>query len=114
MKKIRSITYQLLAGLNELHSQKVLHRDLKPANILLFTHSADSLQVKIADFGISRFSTVPVREYSNDVVTLWYRAPELLLGSVTYNDRIDIWSVGCILAELIIQKPLFAGKDNKN
>lgn len=110
LPKIRTLAYQLFLGLAELHRQKIIHRDLKPANVLFF-HEGDNMSVKIADFGISRVSSVPVKSYTNDVVTLWYRAPELLLGSTTYNELIDIWSIGCIIAELITRKPLFPGKD---
>lgn len=110
LPKIKTLAYQLFLGLAELHRQKIIHRDLKPANVLFF-QEAETVSVKIADFGISRVSSVPVKAYTNDVVTLWYRAPELLLGSNTYNELIDIWSVGCIIAELITRKPLFPGKD---
>lgn len=110
LRTVRKVAYQLFLGLTELHRLRILHRDLKPANILCFPEG-DAFAVKIADFGISRVSSVPVKAYTNDVVTLWYRAPELLLGSQTYNDRIDVWSIGCIIAEMIAKKPLFPGKD---
>ena len=65
--------------------------------------------LKIADFGLSRVFTMPIRPYTSDVVTLWYRAPELLLGSTEYSTPIDIWSIGCIFAEMVTKRPLFTG-----
>lgn len=112
LDKIRSLMFQIFTGLTELHRQKILHRDLKPANILLFDAPKNGFFVaKLADFGLSKACGVPARELSSEVVTLWYRAPELLLGSRNYNDRIDVWSAGCVLAELIMAKPMFPGKD---
>lgn len=70
--------------------------------------------LKIADFGLARAAGVPVKNYTNEVVTLWYRAPDVLLGSKTYSTQIDIWSIGCIFAELSNMKPLFAGKNEKD
>jgi len=69
--------------------------------------------LKIADFGLARSTGIPVKNYTNEVVTLWYRAPDVLLGSTTYSFTIDIWSIGCIFAELILMKPIFAGKNNQ-
>ena len=104
--------YQMLSGIADCHMKRIIHRDLKPANILIdkngnFLDNADS--VKIADFGLARTYSVPVRPYSHDVVTLWYRAPEILLGSLEYSTPIDIWSIGCIFVELITKRALFAG-----
>ena len=65
--------------------------------------------LKIADFGLSRVFTMPIRPYTSDVVTLWYRAPELLLGSTEYSTPIDIWSIGCIFSEMVTKRPLFTG-----
>lgn len=82
----------------------VMHRDLKPQNILVdATHS----QVKVADFGLARSYLPPFKAYTDKVVTLWYRAPELLLGIGSYSAAIDIWSVGCIFAEMLNREPLF-------
>jgi cell division cycle 2-like protein len=84
----------------------IMHRDLKTSNLL---YSNDGI-LKVCDFGLARKQTKRA-VYTNWVVTLWYRAPELLLGESSYNDKIDIWSVGCILAELILGEPLLAGKN---
>merc|ERR1711934_1002001 len=93
--------YELLRGLKYIHSANVLHRDLKPSNLLLNA---------ICDFGLAR--TNSEKEYMTEyVVTRWYRAPELLLSCAVYTAAIDIWSVGCIFAELLGRKPLFPGKD---
>ena len=83
----------------------MLHRDLKPQNLLINKKG----QLKLADFGLARAFGIPVRSYSHEVVTLWYRAPDVLLGSQNYTTAIDIWSVGCIFAEMVSAKPLFAG-----
>lgn len=70
------------------------------------------VNLKIADFGLARTYSIPTRPYSQDVVTLWYRAPEVLLGSYEYSTPIDMWAIGCIFAEMIIQKPLFEGNSD--
>ncbi|KAF5302706.1 hypothetical protein FQR65_LT08448 [Abscondita terminalis] len=102
---IKSFLKQLLEGIGYLHMHRILHRDLKPQNILLDKEG----HIKIADFGLSRSFSLPTRMYTHEVVTLWYRAPELLLGSRVYCTAIDTWSIGCILAEMINKKPLFPG-----
>lgn len=99
--------FQLIKGVAYLHSNRILHRDLKSQNILV---DAEGFNIKIADFGLSRIVSVPSRPYTHEVVTLWYRAPEVLLGMETYSFAIDIWSVGCIFAELIMKEPLFRGQ----
>ncbi|XP_042486155.1 mitogen-activated protein kinase homolog MMK2-like [Macadamia integrifolia] len=98
--------YQLLRGLKYVHSANVLHRDLKPSNLLL-TANCD---LKIADFGLAR-TTSETDFMTEYVVTRWYRAPELLLNCSEYTAAIDIWSVGCILGEIMTREPLFPGKD---
>lgn len=88
---------QVLLGLKYLHENKIIHRDIKSANILYNNKG----EVKIADFGLAR-KEIPKINYTNRVVTLWYRAPELLLGDRKYSTKIDLWSAGCFLAELLI------------
>ena len=83
----------------------LLRRDLKPQNLLIDTHG----NIKLADFGLARAFGFPVRTYTHEVVTLWYRAPEILMGSKFYNTSVDTWSLGCIFAEMITRKPLFPG-----
>lgn len=101
--------YQILRGLKYIHSANVLHRDLKPSNLLLNT----TCDLKICDFGLARVAdpnhdhTGFLTEY---VATRWYRAPEIMLNSKGYTKSIDVWSVGCILAEMLINRPLFPGK----
>ncbi|KAF7319490.1 Protein kinase domain-containing protein [Mycena chlorophos] len=105
----RSFIFQLLKGIHFCHENQVLHRDLKPQNLLINRKG----ELKIGDFGLARAFGVPVNTFSNEVVTLWYRAPDVLLGSRTYSTSIDIWSCGCIFAEMITGLPLFRGKDNR-
>lgn len=98
--------YQLLRGLKYVHSAKVLHRDLKPSNLLLNANC----DLKIGDFGLAR-TTSETDFMTEYVVTRWYRAPELLLNCSEYTAAIDVWSVGCILGEIMTREPLFPGKD---
>ncbi|XP_048494066.1 mitogen-activated protein kinase homolog MMK2 isoform X2 [Beta vulgaris subsp. vulgaris] len=102
----RYFLYQILRGLKYIHSANVLHRDLKPSNLLLNANC----DLKIGDFGLAR-TTSETDFMTEYVVTRWYRAPELLLNCSEYTAAIDIWSVGCILGEIITRKPLFPGKD---
>lgn len=109
---IKSIMFQLLNGCHYLHTNWILHRDLKPANIMV----TSSGEVKIGDLGLARVWYKPVHSlYSGDkvVVTIWYRAPELLLGSRHYTPAIDMWAVGCIFAELLSLRPIFKGEEAK-
>ena len=107
---IKSFMQQLLRGIAFCHDNRVLHRDLKPQNLLINTKG----QLKLADFGLARAFGIPVNTFSNEVVTLWYRAPDVLLGSRTYNTSIDIWSAGCIMAEMFSGRPLFPGTTNED
>lgn len=104
----KSFMYQLLKGIAFCHDNRVLHRDLKPQNLLINKQG----QLKLADFGLARAFGIPVNTFSNEVVTLWYRAPDVLLGSRTYSTSIDIWSAGCIMAEMYTGRPLFPGNNN--
>jgi len=88
-----------------MHKAHVMHRDLKTSNLLY----SNSGLLKVCDFGLARTFSKK-RNYTNWVVTMWYRSPELLLGCQEYDEKIDMWSVGCIFAELILREPLFAGK----
>ncbi|KAK5016938.1 cyclin-dependent protein kinase [Cryomyces antarcticus] len=109
---VRSIMHQLLTGLVYLHENWVIHRDLKPANIMVTSQGS----VKIGDLGLARLFYKPLHSlFSGDkvVVTIWYRAPELLLGSRHYTPAIDLWAVGCIFAELLALKPIFKGEEAK-
>ena len=109
---IKSILFQLLNGLLYLHRSWVLHRDLKPANIMVTSNGA----VRIGDLGLARVFRSPLTSlYSGDkvVVTIWYRSPELLLGSKHYTPAVDLWAVGCIFAELLSLRPIFKGEEAK-
>ncbi|OHW96394.1 Negative regulator of the PHO system [Colletotrichum shisoi] len=108
--QIKSFMYQLLRGIDFCHQNRVLHRDLKPQNLLINGKG----QLKLGDFGLARAFGIPVNTFSNEVVTLWYRAPDVLLGSRTYNTSIDIWSAGCIMAEMYTGRPLFPGTTNED
>jgi serine/threonine protein kinase len=112
--EIRSLMRQFLQGLAHMHSRSVLHRDLKPHNLLLATCIEDdntvALRLKVADFGLARIHGIPVKKYRHDAVTLWYRPPDLLMGSIMYGFSMDVWSAGCIFAEMISGSVLFQGK----
>ncbi|EGT38523.1 hypothetical protein CAEBREN_21584 [Caenorhabditis brenneri] len=103
---VKSFMWQLLSALSYCHLRRIVHRDLKPQNILV----ADSGVIKIADFGLARNFSFPSRNYTHEVVTLWYRPPEILLGSQRYSASLDMWSLGCIFAEIASNKPLFPGE----
>nr|WPM83324.1 ProsG [Phaeosphaeria sp.] len=106
----KSFIYQMVRGIAYCHEKMVLHRDLKPQNLLINRSGC----LKLADFGLARAFGVPVNTFSNEVVTLWYRPPDVLLGSRSYNTSIDIWSMGCIIAEIFTGRPLFAGNTNED
>ncbi|XP_027334041.1 cyclin-dependent kinase G-2-like [Abrus precatorius] len=104
--EVKCLMLQLLEGMKYLHDNWVLHRDLKTSNLLLNNRG----ELKICDFGLARQYGSPLKPYTHLVVTLWYRAPELLLGKKQYSTAIDMWSLGCIMAELLSKEPLFNGK----
>lgn len=105
MVTVKTLMYQLLRGVAFCHEHRVLHRDLKPQNLLINKVCLSGsliyvkkMELKLADFGLARAFGIPVRSYSHEVVTLWYRAPDVLLGSNHYATSIDLWSAGCIFA----------------
>jgi len=106
MSEVKCLLLQLLQGVSYLHRNWILHRDLKTSNLLL----SNSGVLKIADFGLAREYGSPLRQLTPLVVTLWYRAPELLLGQKEYSTAIDMWSVGCIFAEFISKEALLPGR----
>ncbi|XP_025106180.1 cyclin-dependent kinase 16-like isoform X1 [Pomacea canaliculata] len=105
MTNVRIFLFQLLRGLSYCHKRRVLHRDLKPQNLLINERG----ELKLADFGLARAKSIPTKTYSNEVVTLWYRPPDVLLGSTEYSTSIDMWGVGCIFYEMACGRPLFPG-----
>ncbi|KAG9509807.1 Cyclin-dependent-like kinase 5, partial [Fragariocoptes setiger] len=105
---VKSFMHQLLKGLAFCHGHNILHRDLKPQNLLINKNGV----LKLADFGLARAFGIPVRFYSAEVVTLWYRPPDVLFGAKLYSTDVDIWSAGCIFAEMAnAGRPLFPGAD---
>eukprot|EP01017_Pseudomicrothorax_dubius_P047259 TRINITY_DN8460_c0_g1_i2.p1 TRINITY_DN8460_c0_g1~~TRINITY_DN8460_c0_g1_i2.p1 ORF type:complete len:368 (+),score=77.72 TRINITY_DN8460_c0_g1_i2:414-1517(+) len=108
--QIRTVFRQILSGLAHMHEKGIAHRDLKSQNILINTAG----DVKISDFGLAKNMNTRYKEHTNCVVTLWYRAPELLLGETNYSMAIDMWSAGCVLAELYKGEPLFKENDEKS
>ena len=105
--EVKPLLRQLLNALVYMHQRNVVHRDLKPQNLLL----TDTLQLKLADFGLARVEGIPVKKYSHEAVTLWYRSPDVILGSTTYGMSVDMWSAGCVFAEMVTGVPLFNGKN---
>jgi len=103
--QVKLFLYQLCNGLNYCHSRRIIHRDLKPQNLLIDRNGT----LKIADFGLARAFSLPIKTLTHEIETLWYRAPEVLLGQKQYSLGVDIWAVGCIFAELTEKKPLFCG-----
>ncbi|CAG8704630.1 7317_t:CDS:2, partial [Racocetra persica] len=102
---IKKFTFQLLCGIKYCHSRRILHRDLKPQNLLIGLDG----NLKLADFGLARDFSNSIGVLTHEVVTLWYRPPELLLGARCYSTSVDMWSVGCIFAEMMSSYALFRG-----
>jgi cyclin-dependent kinase 8/11 len=110
----KSLMYQILKGVDYMHDAWVMHRDMKPQNILVVGHGRKRGQVKLADFGLARLYKEPIKALSDVervVVTLWYRAPELLLDAKHYTKAVDMWAAGCIFAEIVNGRELFCGKE---
>ncbi|XP_018575483.1 cyclin-dependent kinase 14 isoform X4 [Anoplophora glabripennis] len=104
-RNVRLFLFQLLRGLAYCHKRLVLHRDVKPQNLLI----SEIGELKLADFGLARAKSVPSHTYSHEVVTLWYRPPDVLLGSTEYSTSLDMWGVGCIFVEMITGMAIFPG-----
>ncbi|XP_050307821.1 cyclin-dependent kinase 2-like [Anthonomus grandis grandis] len=102
---VKNYMKQLLDAIAYLHSHRILHRDLKPQNLLVDKEG----HIKMADFGLARSFSLPTRTYTHEVITMWYRAPELLLGEKMYCTGVDIWSLGCVMAEMLMKRALFPG-----
>jgi len=107
---IKSYMIMILEGMEYLHANWILHRDLKPNNLLIDEKGI----LKIGDFGLAKFYGSPTREMTHQVVTRWYRAPELLFGARIYSTGIDMWAVGCIFSELLRREPLLPGETDLN
>mmetsp|Transcript_83686 Transcript_83686/g.270803 ORF Transcript_83686/g.270803 Transcript_83686/m.270803 type:complete len:406 (-) Transcript_83686:46-1263(-) len=105
---IKTLAHQLCRGIEFCHANRILHRDLKPQNLLI----DQRLRLKIADFGLARGRSSEEDDFTDYVVTRWYRAPELMLWPAGYFEAVDIWSVGCIHAEILARKPLFPGENH--
>jgi len=103
--QVRDFALQLLKGIEHCHANRIIHRDLKPQNLLIDS----GLRLKIADFGLARAFSLPVPQYTHEVITVWYRPLEILLGSKLYSIPVDMWGVGCVFAEMATGAPLFAG-----
>lgn len=104
--EVKALMKSLLSAVAYMHERWYIHRDLKTSNLLYDSQGV----LKVCDFGLARKYGSPIKAYTQLVVTLWYRAPELLLGATEYSTAVDMWSVGCIFAEMILMKPLFPGR----
>jgi len=102
---VGNFSRQMFLGMEFLHSHRIIHRDMKPQNLLV----DENRKLKIADFGLARAYSIPLPEYTHEVITVWYRPPEILLGGKLYSLPVDLWSCGCIVAEMATGGPLFPG-----
>ena len=102
---VKSYLYQILSAIKFCHSKRILHRDLKPQNLLIDKNG----KIKLGDFGLARAFGIPIKTLTHEILTLWYRAPEILLGQREYSTPVDMWSIGLIFFEMAHKKPLFAG-----
>ncbi|XP_008418810.1 cyclin-dependent kinase 15 isoform X5 [Poecilia reticulata] len=102
---VRIFMFQLLRALSYIHGHRILHRDLKPHNLLISYLG----ELKLADFGLARSKSIPAQNFSSEVVTLWYRPPDVLMGSIHYSTALDMWGAGCIFIEMLQGSPAFAG-----
>merc|ERR1711871_838079 len=111
--QICSLTHQLLDAVNYCHKRGIVHRNLKPKHLLIIPGNGpdplDNAQIKLADFALVRIIGHPPKKFTSEVITLWYRPPEILMGLKDYSTAVDVWSVGCIFAEMIEGEPLFMG-----
>jgi len=109
----KSVMHQLLKAVEYIHEQNVIHRDLKPQNVLIQKdkNNQNNVRVLLADFGLARELGIHVRSCTSEVVTLWYRPPDVLCGSSNYGFSVDIWSLGCIFAEVYTGKATFPGQN---
>nr|CCC94729.1 putative cdc2-related kinase [Trypanosoma congolense IL3000] len=117
---VKNFTRQMLHALWRCHQNRIIHRDLKPANVLIGVRKPSkgedkgSYILKLADFGLARTYELPLLTYTKEVMTLWYRAPEILLGERHYTPAADVWSLGCIVLEMIVGCPIFRGESNRD
>ncbi|ELA41447.1 CMGC/CDK/CDK2 protein kinase [Vittaforma corneae ATCC 50505] len=102
---LKKMAFQLCTAVGFCHSKNIFHRDLKPQNILV----DENFNIKLGDFGLGRAASIPLRHYTSQIITLWYRPPELLLGYEYYDSSVDVWSLACIIVEMHTMLPLFMG-----
>lgn len=113
--QVKRFMRQILEGLDFIHDNEILHRDIKPNNVMCRIPpggTLDDAELRIIDFGLARSIGITVASISSNVVSLWYRCPELVMGSQTYTMAVDIWSAGCIFYYLLVRKALFAVRDD--